>query len=78
MDIRIGVSDSPREIEIEAAESVTQEEVEKAIHDALTSGIPVVWLSDKRGRRVGVPSGKIAYIEIGPNKSERRVGFSAP
>jgi hypothetical protein len=77
LDIRIGVSDSPREIEIEAAESVTQEEVEKAIQDALNSGIPMVWLSDKRGRRVGVPSAKIAYIEIGPNKSERRVGFSA-
>lgn len=78
MDIRIGVSDSPREIEIEAEEAVSQADVEALITKALASGETMFWLSDKRGKRVGVPISKIGYVEIGPNKSERRVGFGAP
>jgi len=35
----------------------------------------VLWLADKRGRRVAVASAKIAYIEIGGGGEDRRVGF---
>ncbi len=27
-------------------------------------GAPVIWLTDKKGRRVGIPTDKIAYIEV--------------
>jgi hypothetical protein len=37
----------------------------------------MLWLTDRKGRRVGVPSAKLAYVEIGAEASERRVGFSA-
>ena len=36
----------------------------------------VLWVTDRRGRRVGVPADKLAYIELGTPAEERRVGFA--
>jgi hypothetical protein len=38
----------------------------------------VLWLTDRKGRRVGVPVVKVAYVEVGAPASDRRVGFGAP
>ena len=35
----------------------------------------MLWLTDKKGRRVGVPTAKLAYVEIGAPRSDRRVGL---
>jgi hypothetical protein len=35
----------------------------------------VLWLTDRKGRRVGVPASRIAYVEFGTPASERVVGF---
>lgn len=40
MDIRIGISDSPREIDLESAEETTQEEVVEMIESSIASGSP--------------------------------------
>jgi hypothetical protein len=37
----------------------------------------VLWLSDRKGRQVGVPVDKIAYVEIGAPGADRRIGFGA-
>ena len=37
----------------------------------------VLWLTDRKGRKVGVPSSRIAYIELNTTSDERRVGFGA-
>ena len=37
----------------------------------------MLWLTDKRGRRVGVPAAKLAYIELDTGAETRRVGFGA-
>lgn len=47
-------------------------EVEAAVGDA--GG--VLWLTDRRGRTVGVPADKISYVEIG-TADEHRIGFGA-
>jgi hypothetical protein len=47
------------------------------IETALSSE-SVLWLTDRKGRRVGVPAAKVAYIEVGAPSSDRRVGFGAP
>jgi len=31
--------------------------------------------ADKRGKDVGIPSAKIAYIELGSADGDRRIGF---
>ena len=76
--VRVGVTQAPREIEIELAEDTDRAALGKSIDQALASADGVLWLEDRRGRRVGVPSAKVAYVEIGPPGEDRRVGFGAP
>lgn len=73
MEVRIGVTQVPREIEVEITEG-TREQVVKDVEAALTKGEGVFWITDRRGRTVGVPAAKLAYVEIAPNE-DRRVGF---
>lgn len=75
MDVRIGVTQTPREIEIEIADG-DRDKIVKEIEAAMADDDKVLWLTDRRGRTVGIPSAKVAYIEISPNE-ERRVGFAA-
>lgn len=77
MDVRIGIVQTPKELEVELGEDVDREKVLADIEAAL-SGDAVLWLTDRRGRRVGVPVAKVAYVEVGAPASERRVGFGAP
>lgn len=76
--VRIGITQSPREIEVDLADDTDRDGLAKTVDDALGSPDGVLWLTDRRGRRVGVPSAKLAYIEIGPPGDDRRVGFGAP
>jgi len=71
VEVKIGVQYAMREIIIESAQ--TPDEIEKAVSAAMKSG-GLLTLVDDRGRKVLVPSDRLAYIEIG-EASERRVGF---
>jgi hypothetical protein len=72
VEVKIGVTQSPREISFNSAQTPT--EVEKLITDALAKDSGVVALTDEKGRRFLVQSAKIAYVEIGA-ADVRRVGF---
>lgn len=73
MEIRIGVVDSPKEITLEVKEGV--DELVKRINEALSEGTTVLWLQDEKERKVGIPAGKVAYVEIDPESAPRSVGF---
>ncbi|MEI7755146.1 MAG: DUF3107 domain-containing protein [Actinomycetota bacterium] len=75
MDVRIGVTQAPREISVELADDVDRSEVKTKVEAALSGAVDVLWLTDKKGRDVGVAASKIAYIELGTTDSERRIGF---
>ena len=77
MEVRIGVTYTPKEIEVELADDTNRDQLITAIEDAVSAEGRMLWLTDRKGRRVGVPSSKLAYVEIGAEASERRVGFSA-
>ncbi len=74
MEVRIGVTQTPREIEIELGDG-DRDQLVKDIEKAMADDDAVLWLTDRRGRTVGIPSAKVAYIEISPTE-DRRVGFS--
>jgi hypothetical protein len=76
MTVRIGVIHTGKELELELAEDTDRDALQREIEQAIT-GTGVLWLTDKRGRRVGVPAEKIAWVELGEDASGRRVGFSA-
>ena len=73
MEVRIGVVYSAKELSGELEGK--GDEVVSAVEDALKGGAPVIWLTDKRGRRVGVPTDKVAYIEVAEEDQAKRVGF---
>lgn len=74
MDIRIGITNSPREINFESSQTV--EEVEQIVAKALESGAPFIKLRDDNDKLYIVPTAALGYIEIG-SESTRRVGFVA-
>lgn len=76
MEVRIGVTYTPREIELEFGDDTDRDGLMKTVDEAL-GGDGVLWLTDRRGRHVGVPVSKIAYVEISGRDDERRVGFSS-
>lgn len=75
MDVRIGISQVPRELEVDLGAAASQEEVLARVEEALGKEDGILWFTDRRGRRVGVPSKRIAYVEIGAEEDVRRVGF---
>lgn len=75
MEVKIGVVYTPRELVIETDEAA--EQVQAAIDGALAGTSSVLWLTDTKGRRVGVPADKIAYVEVGSDAGERPVGFGS-
>jgi predicted lactoylglutathione lyase len=74
VDIRIGITNTPRELAFESAQ--TRAEVEAVIAGALESGAKLVSLTDDKGTVYMVPTDSLAYIEIGSEES-RRIGFGA-
>lgn len=77
MEIRIGLTQSPKELEIDLADDEGDDLV-KQITESIGAEGTMLWLTDRKGRRVGIPTHKLAYVEIGAPRSDRRVGFGAP
>lgn len=74
MEIRIGVTYTAKEIIVEMPDGAEGSAVKDTIDNALSGAETVLWLEDKKGRQVGVPSDKIAYVEVG-NEDNRPIGF---
>ena len=64
-----------REVRAAALEASERDDVRAKIDAALSGATDVLWITDKRGRDVGVPSAKIAYVEVGTADGDRRIGF---
>jgi hypothetical protein len=78
VDVRIGITHTPKELEVEMPDDADLDKVVADIEKLLKTGDGVLWLTDRKGRRVGIPVVKVAYVEVGAPSSERRVGFGAP
>lgn len=77
MDVRIGVTQAPRELSLELPEDADRAAIQAQISEALADEDAVLWLTDRKGRSVAVPARKIAYVELGAAEGERRIGFGA-
>jgi hypothetical protein len=74
VDIRIGIANSPRELNIESSQ--TAAEVEKIVSAALESDSKFIKLTDEKGRLYIVPVASFSYLEMG-GEERGRVGFFA-
>src|ERR1700722_4521120 len=52
VDVRIGITQTPRELEVELKDDADPEKVVAEIEKLLKSGDGVLWLTDRKGRRV--------------------------
>ena len=75
MDVRIGIVQSMKELDIELPDDADRDKVLADIEEALSEEGRILWLTDRKGRQVGVPAAKVAYVELDPPTSDRRVGF---
>lgn len=70
MNVRIGIADAGRDVELELE---NPSEIESQITEAFESDLKVMWVTDVKARRVGIPVERIAYVEITESRSS--VGF---
>lgn len=73
MEVKIGIKDTPRELVVSS--SLSPDEVEKLVANALNAGDGVFRLNDEKGATYLVPADRIAYVEIAPS-DVRKVGFA--
>ena len=76
MDVRIGVTDARRELELELPDDTDRDELKAKVAAALAADAEVLWLTDRKGRDVGIPAAKLAFVEIG-SADGRSIGFGA-
>ena len=72
MEVKIGVQHASRELVIDS--ELAGEDVEATVTKALSSDDRVVVFTDAKGRKVMVPTDKLAYVEIG-SPTIGQVGF---
>lgn len=72
MEVKIGVQNANRELMLDTTES--SDAVEKAVAAAISGDEKLLVLADSKGRKVLVPTDKLAYVEIG-SPSSGQVGF---
>ncbi len=73
MEVRIGVVYTARELVLEMDDDSAT--VTAAIEAAINGKGPLMWLTDAKGRRVGIPGDKLAYVEVAGDAADRKVGF---
>jgi len=72
VEVKIGVQNANRELVLDSGQST--DDVEKAVSQALNGDGAVLVLADTKGRKILVPTDKLAYVEIG-SSSSGQVGF---
>jgi hypothetical protein len=72
MEVKIGIQNANRELVVDSAQ--TGDDVHDAVAKALEGGERFLSLVDTKGRRVLVPTDKLAYVEIG-SPTIGQVGF---
>jgi hypothetical protein len=77
VDIRIGVVNTVKELEVEMAADTDRDALHTKIDDVLADDDKVLWLEDRHGAQHAIPSAKVAYIQVGRPDGERRIGFGA-
>ena len=75
MEIRIGVVHIPKEITVELSEETDRDALKTQIDESLAGQALTRWLTDVRGRQVGVPSQRIGYVVLVGEEGDRPVGF---
>lgn len=75
MEVRIGVIQTAREISLEMADDTDRDKLRAQIEAAVANADGMLWLTDRKGKTVGLASSKIAYFEMAAADDKRKMGF---
>lgn len=71
MKVRIGIADTSKLVELDIEDPKSfKKEMERATADG-----GLAWFIDSKGREVGVPASRLAFVEIEGDEGGRSVGF---
>lgn len=71
MRVKIGISHTDKLVELEIDDpEAFKKEIERAISDG-----DLAWLTDAKGRSVGIPANNVAFVEMEDSGSPHTVGF---
>ena len=76
MDVRIGLIQNTKELELQLEDDADAAALRQQVDAVLKDG-GTLWLTDRKGRQVGVAAEKLAYVEIGSPDDGRRIGFGS-
>ncbi|MDH5616986.1 MAG: DUF3107 family protein [Acidimicrobiia bacterium] len=74
MKARIGIADTDRIVDLEVDDP---EAFETSVGAAFSGDEAMIWFEDTKGRRVGIPRGRIAFVEVEKRQDRASVGFAA-
>jgi len=77
VDVRIGVIHTMKEIELELPGNTDRDALKAQIDEVLADDDRTLWIADKSGREIAIPSARVAYVELGRSETDRKIGFSA-
>ena len=74
MELRIGIADNPPPITVTLPGEADRENVKASVEAALKGKVPVLWLTDDKGREIAVAASRVTHVEMGPPGSNP-IGF---
>ncbi len=74
MKARIGIADTDRIVDLEVEDTAAFEET---IESAFSTEQAIMWFEDTKGRRVGIPRARIAFVEVEKRSDRSAVGFAS-
>jgi hypothetical protein len=75
VDVRIGLAQSVRELELELPDDTDVEALKADVAQVLADDDAVLWLTDKKGTQVAIAGGKVTFISLGTPTTKGRIGF---
>jgi hypothetical protein len=69
--VKIGMTNAPREIDVEVADA---DAFMREFEAAVSQGQKLWWVTDQQGHRHGLLVDRIAYVEVEPER-DRTIGF---
>ena len=74
MELRIGIADNPQPITVTLPDDTDRSKIKASVDAALNGEVPVLWLTDDKGREIAVAASRVTHVEMGPDGSNP-IGF---
>ena len=74
MELRIGIADNPQPITVTLPDDTDRESIKQSVEAALGGDVPVLWLTDDKGREIAMAAARLTHVEMGPPGSNP-IGF---